>query len=299
MSLVIGDQPTAKYREKRMSASVKVSSSNGSNLTSTSELRQVTVPDFIAAKARGHRLTMLTAYDYTMARLLDDAGVDSLLVGDSLGMVVQGQPDSLAVTLDEMVYHTRLVARGVRRSLLVADLPFMSYQISPQQALESAGRLLKEGGAHAVKLEGGVRAAAAIAAITAADIPLMGHIGLTPQSVRRLGGFKVQRDAERLLEDALAVEAAGAFAVVVECVPTELAARITATLKIPTIGIGAGPDCDGQILVTPDVLGLFDDLRPRFVKHFAELGQTVRKAVENYCREVRDGVFPGPEHSFR
>jgi 3-methyl-2-oxobutanoate hydroxymethyltransferase len=282
-----------------MTASVKVSSSNGSNLTSTNELRQVTVPDFVAAKARGHRLTMLTAYDYTMARLLDDAGVDSLLVGDSLGMVVQGQPDSLAVTLDEMVYHTRLVARGVRRSLLVADLPFMSYQISPQQALESAGRLLKEGGAHAVKLEGGVRAASAIAAITAADIPLMGHIGLTPQSVRRLGGFKVQRDAERLLEDALAVEAAGAFAVVVECVPTELAARITATLKIPTIGIGAGPDCDGQILVTPDLLGLFDDIRPRFVKHFAELGQTVRKAVENYCREVRDGVFPGPEHSFR
>lgn len=282
-----------------MSASVKVSSSNGSNLTSTNELRQVTVPDFIAAKARGHRLTMLTAYDYTMARLLDDAGVDSLLVGDSLGMVVQGQPDSLAVTLDEMIYHTRLVARGVRRSLLVADLPFMSYQISPQQALESAGRLLKEGGAHAVKLEGGVRAAAAIAAITAADIPLMGHIGLTPQSVRRLGGFKVQRDAERLLEDALAVEAAGAFAVVVECVPTELAARITATLKIPTIGIGAGSACDGQILVTPDVLGMFDEIRPRFVKHFAEMGQSVRKAVENYCREVRDGVFPGPEHSFR
>lgn len=282
-----------------MTASVKVSSSNGSSLTPTNELRQVTVPDFVAAKARGHRLTMLTAYDYTMARLLDDAGVDSLLVGDSLGMVVQGQADSLAVTLDEMVYHTRLVARGVRRSLLVSDLPFMSYQISPQQALESAGRLLKEGGAHAVKLEGGVRAAPAIVAITAADIPLMGHIGLTPQSVRRLGGFKVQRDADRLLEDALAVEAAGAFAVVVECVPTELAARITAALKIPTIGIGAGPDCDGQILVTPDVLGLFDDIRPRFVKHYAELGQAVRKAVETYCREVRDGVFPGPEHSFR
>ncbi|MGH7170188.1 MAG: 3-methyl-2-oxobutanoate hydroxymethyltransferase [Gemmataceae bacterium] len=242
---------------------------------------------------------MLTAYDYTMARLLDDAGVDSLLVGDSLGMVVQGQPDSLAVTLDEMVYHTRLVARGVRRGLLVADLPFMTYQISPQQALASAGRLVKEGGAHAVKLEGGARSAAAIAAITAAEIPLMGHIGLTPQSVRRLGGFKVQRDAERLLEDALAVEAAGAFAVVVECVPTELAARITAALKIPTIGIGAGPDCDGQILVTPDLLGLFDDIRPRFVKHYAEMGQAVRKAVDSYCREVRDGVFPGPEHSFR
>lgn len=282
-----------------MSAPVKTSPSNGSSLVTTNELRQVTVPDFLAAKARGQRLTMLTAYDYTMARLLDDAGVDSLLVGDSLGMVVQGQPDSLAVTLDEMVYHTRLVARGVRRSLLVVDLPFMSYQISPQQALESAGRLIKEGGAHAVKLEGGVRSAAAISAITTAEIPLMGHIGLTPQSVRRLGGFKVQRDAERLLEDALAVEAAGAFAVVVECVPAELAARITAALKIPTIGIGAGPDCDGQILVTPDLLGLFDEIRPRFVKHYAEMGQAVRKAVESYCREVREGIFPGPEHSFR
>jgi 3-methyl-2-oxobutanoate hydroxymethyltransferase len=270
---------------------------------------KITVPDILSRKSdlagspesdnSKRKITCITAYDYPTARLLDEAGVDVLLVGDSLGMVVQGQADSLAVTLDEMVYHTRLVARGVRRSLLVADLPFMSYQISPQQALESAGRLVKEGGAHAVKLEGGVRAAAAIAAITAADIPLMGHIGLTPQSVRRLGGFKVQRDAERLLDDARAVEAAGAFAVVVECVPTELAARITATLKIPTIGIGAGPDCDGQILVTPDVLGLFDDIRPRFVKHYAELGQAVRKAAETYCREVRDGAFPGPEHSFR
>src|SRR5689334_10906663 len=187
------------------------------------EWRPVTVPDFQAAKGRGQRLTLLTAYDYTMARLLDAAGVDSLLVGDSLGMVVQGQPDSLGVTLDEMIYHSRLVMRGVRRALVVADLPFMSYQVSPQQALESAGRLIKEGGCHAVKLEGGQRSAAAVAAITAADIPLMGHIGLTPQSVRRLGGFKVQRDADRLLEDALAIEAAGAFALVVECVPAELA----------------------------------------------------------------------------
>jgi 3-methyl-2-oxobutanoate hydroxymethyltransferase len=282
-----------------MSAPVRISQGNGNSLAPTNELRQVTVPDFVAAKARGQRLTMLTAYDYTTARLLDDAGVDSLLVGDSLGMVVQGQPDSLAVTLDEMVYHTRLVARGVRRSLLVADLPFMSYQVSPQQALESAGRLIKEGGAHAVKLEGGVRSAAAIAAITTAQIPLVGHIGLTPQSVRRLGGFKVQRDTERLLEDALAVEAAGAFAVVVECVPTDLAARITTALKVPTIGIGAGPDCDGQVLVTPDILGLYDDIRPRFVKHYAEIGQSIRRAVEAYCREVRDGSFPGPEHSFR
>src|SRR5947209_13245645 len=212
---------------------------NGTPAT-PSQARPVTVPDFMAAKARSVRLTMLTAYDYTMARLLDAAGVDGLLVGDSLGMVVQGQPDCLAVTLDEVIYHTRLVARGVRRALLVADLPFMTYQVSPQQALESAGRLVKEGGAHAVKLEGGRRSAAAIEAITRADIPLVGHVGLTPQSVRRLGGFKVQRDAARLLDDALAVEAAGAFAIVVECVPADVAAQLTAAVKVPTIGIGAG-----------------------------------------------------------
>src|SRR5947209_1034918 len=267
--------------------------------SAAADVRPVTVPDFLSARARGVRLTMLTAYDYTMARLLDAGGVDGLLVGDSLGMVVQGQPDSLAVTLDEMVYHTRLVARGVRRSLLVADMPFLSYQVSPEQAVANAGRLIKEGGAHAVKLEGGARSAAAIAAITAADIPLIGHVGLTPQSVRRLGGFKVQRDADKLLEDARAVEAAGAFAVVVECVPSDLAARVTAAVKIPTIGIGAGPACDGQVLVTHDFLGLFDDLRPRFVKQYADLGRAVRDAAEEYCREVRDGTFPGPEHSFR
>jgi 3-methyl-2-oxobutanoate hydroxymethyltransferase len=282
-----------------MSALVKGSPGNGTAGIPGPDLRQVTVPDFLAARARGHRLTLLTAYDYTMARLLDGAGVDSILVGDSLGMVVQGQPDSLGVTLDEMVYHTRLVVRGVRRALVVADLPFMSYQVSPQHALESAGRLVKEGGAHAVKLEGGVRSAAAVAAITAADIPLMGHVGLTPQSVRRLGGFKVQRDAERLLDDARAIEAAGAFALVVECVPADLGARITEAVRIPTIGIGAGPHCDGQILVTPDILGMFDDIRPRFAKQYADLGQEVRQAVESYCREVRTGAFPGPEHSFR
>jgi 3-methyl-2-oxobutanoate hydroxymethyltransferase len=281
-----------------MSVPVKTSA-NGPVSAAQRELRLVTVPEFVAAKARGQRLTMLTAYDYTMARLLDAAGVDSLLVGDSLGMVVQGQPDSLAVTLDEMIYHTRLVVRGAKRALVVADLPFMTYQVSPQQALESAGRLIKEGGAHAVKLEGGMRSAAAVAAITAADVPLMGHIGLTPQSVRRLGGFKVQRDADRLIEDALAIEAAGAFALVVECVPTDLAARITEAVKIPTIGIGAGPHCDGQVLVTPDLLGLFDELQPRFVKRYAELGAEVRQAAENYCQEVRGGAFPGPEHGFR
>src|SRR5438067_11411592 len=219
--------------------------------------RAMTVPDFMAAKTRNVRLTMLTAYDAPMARLLDVAGVDSILVGDSLGMVVQGQPDSLAVTVDEMVYHTRLVMRGAKRALVVSDMPFMSYQVSPQQALENAGRLIKEGGAHAIKLEGGVRSAPAIAAIAAADIPVVGHVGLTPQSVRRLGGFRVQRDEARLMEDALAVQEAGAFAIVVECVPAEIARKLTAALKVPTIGIGAGAGCDGQVLVTHDMLGLF------------------------------------------
>jgi 3-methyl-2-oxobutanoate hydroxymethyltransferase len=266
---------------------------------SLAEVRPVTVPDFLSARQRGVRLTLLTAYDYTLARLLDAAGVDGILVGDSLGMVVQGQRDSLAVTLDEMVYHTRLVSRGVRRSLLVADLPFMEFQLSPRQALKNAGRLVKEGNAHAVKLEGGVRSAAQVAAIAAADIPVMGHVGLTPQSVRRFGGFRVQRDEARLLEDALAVEQAGAFAVVLECIPAESAARITAALKIPTIGIGAGAGCDGQVLVTHDMLGLFDELKPRFVKQYAELGRDVVRAAEAYCREVREGTFPGPEHGFR
>lgn len=263
------------------------------------ESRLVTVPDFLAARARGLRLTMLTAYDYTMARLLDGAGVDGILVGDSLGMVVQGNPDSLSVTLDEIIYHTRIVARAVKRSLVVADMPFMSFQVSPEQGAANAGRIIKETGAHAVKLEGGVRSAATIAHIAAADIPVMAHVGLTPQSVRRLGGFRVQRDEGRLLEDAQAVEKAGAFAVVLECMPSETARKITAALKIPTIGIGAGAGCDGQILVTHDMLGLFDDLKPRFVKQYADVGRKIVEAVQGYCREVREGTFPGAEHGFR
>ena len=215
---------------------------NGLAGAETAPRKPMTVPEFMAAKTRGVRLTMLTAYDYTMARLLDAAGVDSILVGDSLGMVVQGNTTSLPVTLDEIIYHTRCVARGVTRSLIVADLPFMSYQVSPQQALQSAGRLIKEGGAHAVKLEGGTRSVPAIAAIVAADIPVMGHIAMTPQSVHLLGGFRVQRDEQRLMEDAQATEKAGAFAVVVECVPAELGRKITASLRIPTIGIGAWPE---------------------------------------------------------
>jgi 3-methyl-2-oxobutanoate hydroxymethyltransferase len=265
----------------------------------TLSLRPVTVPDFLSARTRGVKLTVLTAYDFTTARLLDDAGVDAMLVGDSLGMVMQGHPNSLSVTLDEVIYHTRCVARGVKRALLIADLPFMTYQVSPEQAVMSAGRIIKEGGAHAVKVEGGERSAAAVAAITRTDIPVMGHIGLTPQSVHRFGGFRVQRDEERLLNDARAIADAGAFALVVECVPAELAARITAELTIPTIGIGAGSGCDGQVLVIQDMLGMFEEFQPRFAKRYAELGGEIRRAVGQYCREVREGTFPGPEHSFR
>jgi 3-methyl-2-oxobutanoate hydroxymethyltransferase len=283
-----------------MTTAAQSASHQGNGAASpTPEVRLVTVPDFLAARKRGVRLTMLTAYDYTMARLIDAAGVDGILVGDSLGMVIQGHEHSLGVTLGEVIYHTRLVARGVRRALLVADMPFLSFQVSPQQAVENAGRLVKEGGAHAVKLEGGVRSAAAIAAICSADIPVMGHVGMTPQSVRRFGGFRVQRDEARLLEDALATQQAGAFAVVTECVPAETACKITEALQIPTIGIGAGAGCDGQILVTHDMLGLFDDLRPRFVKQYADLGASVLRAVEEYCREVREGTFPSSEHTFR
>lgn len=261
--------------------------------------RPVTVPDFLSARARGVKLTMLTAYDCTMARLLDEAGVDSILVGDSLGMVVQGLDDSLAVTLDEMIYHARMVMRGVRRALVVADLPFMSFQVSPQQALQSAGRLIKEAGVQAVKLEGGVRSAATIAAIAAADIPVLAHVGLTPQSVRRLGGFRVQRNAAQIVEDAKAVEQAGAFAVVLECIPAELAAQVTAGIGIPTIGIGAGAGCDGQVLVSHDMLGLFDKFRPKFVKRYAQLAGDVQRAVRDYCQDVRAGRFPAAEHGFR
>jgi len=261
--------------------------------------RPMTVPEFRAGKTRGSKLAVITAYDYTSARLSDEAGVDAVLVGDSLGMVVQGHPTSLPVTLDEMIYHTRCVVRGVRRALVVADLPFLTYQVSPRQAVRNAGRLMKEAGAHAVKLEGGVRMRAAVKACVDAGIPVMGHIGLTPQAVHLLGGFKVQRNGEQLLADAEALETAGAFAAVVESVPADLAKQVTSALSIPTIGIGAGAGCDGQVLVFHDMMGLFPDFKPKFVKRYANLDGIVKAAVETYCREVREGVFPGAEHSYR
>ena len=265
---------------------------------SPAPLKPVTVPEFVAAKAAGRRLAVLTAYDYTTARLFDQAGVDALLIGDSLGMVVQGHAHSLRVTLDEVIYHTRCVARGAGRTLVIADLPFMSYQVSPEQALASAGRAIQEGDAHAVKLEGGGRSAEQVRKIVNAGIPVMAHVGLTPQSVRLFGGFRVQRDA-KLVDDAKAVADAGAFAVVVECVPADLAARVTAAIPVPTIGIGAGAGCDGQVLVAHDMLGLFEGVRPKFVKRYAELGDAVRQAAAAYCRDVREGTFPAKEHEFK
>lgn len=264
--------------------------------------KRVTVPELRAMKARGERIVMLTAYDATFARMFDDADVDVLLVGDSLGMVIQGRDSTLPVTVDEVVYHTRAVARGCTRPLIVGDLPFMSYQVNPEDALRNAGRFLAEGGAHAVKLEGGQAVASTIRRIVDAGIPVMAHVGLTPQSVHAMGGFKVQgksdEQASRILDDAFAVQEAGAFAVVLEGIPSTLAARITRTLSIPTIGIGAGVECDGQVLVCYDMLGLTTDLKPKFVKRYAELFDAGVEAARRYAKEVRSGAFPSAAHSF-
>jgi 3-methyl-2-oxobutanoate hydroxymethyltransferase len=265
----------------------------------TEELARVTVPDFAKWKAEGRKIVVLTAYDYTMAELLDASGVDCLLVGDSLGTVLQGWDTTLRVTLDQMVYHAEMVARAAKRAFVVADLPFLSYQASAEQAVLSAGRFLKETHCQAVKLEGGRRRAETIKALVAADIPVMGHVGLTPQAVRRFGGFKVQRDQEQIVAEAHAVAEAGAFAIVLECIPAEVAARVTAEVKIPTIGIGAGPQCDGQVLVTPDMLGLFNGFHPKFVRRYAELSTTIVEAAARYADDVRRGKFPSEGESFR
>jgi 3-methyl-2-oxobutanoate hydroxymethyltransferase len=257
----------------------------------------MTVPRFMAAKPQGRRLAVVTAYDWLWAGIFDAAGVDAILVGDSLGMVVQGHATTLPVTLEQMIYHAEMVARGAANALVIVDLPFMTFQVSPTQAVENAGRILKETRAAAVKLEGGVNQARTIEALTTADIPVMAHVGLKPQSIRMLGAMKVQRDEDRLLADARAAQEAGAFAVVLELIPREVARRITAELAIPTIGIGAGPHCDGQVLVSQDLLGLNSGFHPRFLKRYAELREAVTAAVQQYVAEVRDGAFPAAEHS--
>lgn len=262
-----------------------------------------TVVTFKEAKKKGDKLTMLTAYDYSMAKLMDKCGINGILVGDSVGMVCLGYEDTISVTMEDMIHHTKAVTRGVKDTLVVADMPFMSYQTSVYDAVVNAGRLMKEGRAHAVKLEGGVEVCDKIEAITKASIPVMAHIGLTPQSVNAIGGFKVQgKDevaARKLIEAAKAVEKAGAFAVVLECVPSKLAKIISQEIDIPTIGIGAGSDCDGQILVYQDMLGLFEDFKPKFVKQFASVGEVMESAFKDYIDEVKDGTFPGPEHGFK
>ena len=264
--------------------------------------RKHTAVSLKARKGTADKIVALTAYDATMARLLDEGGADVLMVGDSLGMVVQGHATTLPVTVDEICYHGRAVARGTRHAHLVGDLPFMSFQVSPERALVAAGRLVKEGCFESVKLEGGVVVAEQIHRIVAAGIPVMGHVGLTPQSVHRMGGFRVQGKGEdaalAVLADAQAVEQAGAFSIVLEGVPASLARRITERLRIPTIGIGAGPDCDGQVLVCYDFLGMIRGFSPKFVKHFAELGDQIVDAARAYGRAVRDGSFPDQAHSF-
>ena len=262
-----------------------------------------TTATFTAAKTKGEKLSMLTAYDYSTAKLEDEAGINGILVGDSLGNVVLGYEDTVSVTMEDMIHHGAAVARGAKNALVVVDMPFMSYEVSVEEAVRNAGRLMKEGRAGAVKLEGGVRVAGQIRAIVKAGIPVMGHIGLTPQSINVFGGFKVQGKSEEaaraLLADAKAVEEAGAFALVIEAVPAALAQMITDAVSIPTIGIGAGAGCDGQILVYQDMLGMFSDFTPKFVKRYANVGEVMREAFANYAAEVASGAFPTEEHTYK
>ena len=261
-----------------------------------------TAVTFLDHKQKGEKISMLTAYDYSTAKLVDQAGIDGILVGDSLGNVMLWYEDTLSVTVEDMIHHGAAVARGVKNALVVIDMPFLSYQTSVYDAVKNAGRLVKEGRAGAVKLEGGKEFAPQIRAITAASIPVMGHLGLTPQSIHTLGGYRVQGKteaaAQKLLEDALAVEEAGAFALTLECVPAKLAELITSKLSIPTIGIGAGAGCDGQVLVYQDMLGMFNDYTPKFVKRFAEVGEVMQNAFAEYNRQVKEGSYPDEAHSF-
>jgi 3-methyl-2-oxobutanoate hydroxymethyltransferase len=275
----------------------------GGSSTAGIPITKVTMPALAEMKRQGKPISALTAYDYATSRLVDEAGIDMILVGDSLGMVVQGKSSTIPVTMDEMIYHTEMVARAAQSAMVVGDMPFLSYQAGIDEAVRNAGRFLKEAGADCVKLEGGSSMSEVIRAIVNAGIPVVAHIGLTPQYIHMLGGFKVQgKDEaarEKLLADARAVQDAGAFSVVVEAVPSSLAKEITATLRIPTIGIGAGPDCDGQVLVIHDLLGLFDRFTPKFVKKYANLKEQALSAVQQYKKEVESGSFPTTEHSFK
>lgn len=262
-----------------------------------------TVLTFKEAKLNGNKLTMLTAYDYTTAKIVDEAGVNSILVGDSLGMVMLGYEDTLSVTMEDMIHHTKAVSKGAKNALVVGDMPFMSYSTGIRDAVINAGRLMSEGRANCVKLEGGKEVCDVIRAIVDAKIPVIAHIGLTPQALNALGGFKVQGkdedSAKKLIEDALAVQEAGAFAVVLECVPALLAKKITEILDIATIGIGAGVDCDGQVLVYQDMLSLYGDFKPKFVKEFADAGEVMRNGIKKYIDEVKTGKFPEEKHTFK
>jgi 3-methyl-2-oxobutanoate hydroxymethyltransferase len=259
---------------------------------------RITVPRFMAMKREGHKISMVTAYDYATAAILDQTSVDAMLVGDSMSMVVQGHENTLHVTLDEMIYHAEMVGRAVERALVIVDMPFPSYHLGVSTAIANAGRILKESRAQAVKLEGGSDQAETIEALVRAGIPVMAHVGLRPQNVHQMGGYKVQRDEQALMADALAAQQAGAFGIVLECMPARIAASITGELQIPTIGIGAGADCDGQVLVTHDLLGLTSGYVPSFVKRYANLSDTIRQSVEQYCQEVRSGQFPASDQAY-
>lgn len=266
-------------------------------------MKKITTADFAAMKESGDKISMVTAYDYSTAKLIDNSGINSILVGDSLGMVMLGYEDTLSVTMEDMIHHCSAVARGAKNALVICDMPFMSYQTSVYDAVKNAGRIMKEARAGAVKLEGGVEFAEHINAIVNASIPVCAHIGMTPQSVNAFGGFKVQgktlEAAKKLVSDALAVEAAGAFAVVLECVPAALAEYISKALTIPTIGIGAGAGCDGQVLVYQDMLGMYSDFTPKFVRKFADIGVEMTKAFSEYNKAVKSGEFPAKEHCFK
>lgn len=261
-----------------------------------------TVKSFLKAKKDGKKISMLTAYDYTTAKLLDKGGVDTILVGDSLGMVILGYETTLQVTMDDMIHHTKAVSRGVTSALIIGDMPFLSYHISVEETIRNAGRFIKEAGAHAVKLEGGADVIDKVKGLIAAQIPVIGHLGLTPQSVNMMGGFKVQgksaAQAQKLIDEALLLEEAGVFGIVLECIPEKLAKIVSEKLTIPTIGIGAGKYCDGQVLVIQDVLGMFEDLQPKFAKIYSETGKDIIQATKDYIEDIQEGTFPSKEHTF-